>query len=295
MGDLDGKTILLTGATEGIGKSAALDFARRGANLVIVGRNEEKTKNVLGELRQASNNDHLEMLVADLSRVSEMRKLASDFLAKHDRLDVLANNAGAYFTSRKLSGDGFEMTFALNHLAYFVVTEALLDVLKKTSGARGGPDGKGARIVSTSSGAHMQGKLDLDDVVRREKNYSGFEVYGSTKLANILFTRELGRRLEGSGVVANCFHPGFVATGFGHNNGGAMGTIIKIGQAIFARTPEKGAETLVWLASSPDAATLNGEYFMDMKVARRSKRAQDESLAKRLWDLTEGLLLQKAA
>jgi NAD(P)-dependent dehydrogenase (short-subunit alcohol dehydrogenase family) len=286
MGDLQGKTILLTGATEGIGKSAALDFARRGATLVVAGRNEEKTKRVIAELKQASNNDRIEMLIADLSRVSEMKKLARDFLDKHDRLDVLVNNAGAYFTSRRLSPDGFEMTFALNHLAYFVVTEALLDVLKKT---------KGARIVSTASGAHMQGKLDLDDVVTRDKAYSGFEVYGSTKLANILFTRELGRRLAGTGVTATCFHPGFVATAFGHNNKGAMGTIIKIGQAIFARTPEKGAETLIWLATSPDAAELNGEYFMDMKVARRSKRAQDDALAKRLWDLTEGLLTKKAA
>ena len=295
MGDLEGKTILLTGATEGIGKSAALDFARRGANLVIVGRNKEKTERVLAELRQASNNDHVEMLLADLSRLSEMRRLARDFLAKHDRLDVLANNAGAYFTSRRLSDDGYELTFALNHLAYFVVTEELLPVLKKTSGLGGGPGGQGARIVSTSSGAHAQGKLDLDDVVRRDKSYSGFEVYGSTKLANILFTRELGRRLEGTGVTANCFHPGFVATGFGHNNGGVMGTVIKIGQAIFARTPEKGAETLVWLATSPEAAKLNGEYFMDMKVARRTKRAQSDDLARRLWDLTEGLLTAKAA
>jgi NAD(P)-dependent dehydrogenase (short-subunit alcohol dehydrogenase family) len=152
--------------------------------------------------------------------------------------------------------------------------------------------------VSTASGAHMQGKIghdNLEDIVRRDKGYAGFEVYGSTKLANILFTRELGRRLEGTGVVASCFHPGFVATRFGHDNKGAMGTIIKIGQAIFARTPEKGAETLIWLATSPEAADPHGDYFMDMKVARRSKRAQDDALARRLWDLTEGLLTQKAA
>ncbi|MGZ3451605.1 MAG: SDR family oxidoreductase [Polyangiales bacterium] len=286
MNDLEGKVFLLTGATEGIGKAAALDFAKRGATLVLVGRNPEKTERVAAELKKDSGNERIEILLGDLSRVSEMRRIAHEFKAKHDRLDVLVNNAGAIFTSRKLSADGYEMTFALNHLAYFVVTMELLDVLKKTPGAR---------IVNTSSGAHAQGRLDLDDVVRREKSYSSFEVYGSSKLANILFTRELARRLEGSGVVTNCFHPGFVQTGFGANNDGAIAALIKVGASLFARTPQKGAETLVWLATSPEAARFDGEYFMDKKLGRRTKRARDEALGKRLWDLTEGLLVAKAA
>lgn len=288
--DLDGKVFLLTGATEGIGKAAAHDFARRGATLVLVGRNPEKTERVRAELAKESGNDRIEVLLGDLSRVSEMRRIAREFQAKHDRLDVLVNNAGAIFTDRKLSADGYEMTFALNHLAYFVVTSELLDLLKKTAREHGS-----ARIVSTSSGAHASGRLDLDDVVKREKRFSGFEVYGSSKLANILFTSELARRLKGTGVTANCFHPGFVQTGFGANNEGFLATAIKVTASLFARTPVKGAETLVWLAASPEAAGYDGEYFMDRKPGRRTKRARDESLAKRLWDLTEGLLVDKAA
>ncbi|GAC1562924.1 MAG: SDR family oxidoreductase [Polyangiales bacterium] len=277
----DAKTFLLTGATEGIGKAAALDFARRGARLVLVGRNPEKTERVVAELRKASGNDQLESLIADLSRISEMRRVAAEFAARHDRLDVLVNNAGAMFTTRQLSADGIEMTFALNHLAYFVVTHALLDVLKKTPGSR---------IVSTASGAHASGKLDLDDVVRRDRRYSGFEVYGSSKLANILFTRELGRRLAGSGTVATCFHPGFVRSGFGANSGVAMRTLVKVAGTLFGRTPEKGAETLVWLATADEAGHGQGEYFMDCKPARRSRRAKDDALAARLWTLTESVL-----
>lgn len=283
-GDLKGKTILVTGATEGIGKAAALDFSRRGATVVIVGRNPEKTERVRSEIEQASGNP-VESILGDLALVSENRRVAREFLAKHDRLDVLVNNAGALFQSRKLTAEGFEMTFALNHLAYFVLTNELLDVLKKTPGAR---------IVSTSSGAHASGKLDLDDIAVRSKRYFGFEVYGSSKLANILFTRELARRLEGTGVTVNCFHPGFVHTGFGSANG-FVSPFIKVGAVLFGRSPEKGAETLIWLATSPEAASFTGEYFMDKKTSRRTRKAKSDELAKQLWDLTEGLLTKKAA
>lgn len=279
--ELDGKVFLLSGATEGIGKAAALDFARRGAHLVLIGRNREKSERVVDELRRESGNDRIELLLGDLSRISEVRRVAAEFREKHDRLDVLVNNAGAIFTDRKLSADGIEMTFALNHIAYFVLTLELLDVLKKTPGSR---------IVSTSSGAHSRGKLDLDDVVKRDHGYSSFEVYGSSKLANILFTRELARRLEGSGVVANCFHPGFVQTGFGANNSGALAFFIKLGGALFARTPVKGAETLVWLATSDEGGKHNGEYFMDKALGRRTRRARDDAFARDLWALTEKLV-----
>ncbi len=280
--ELDGKIFLLSGATEGIGKAAALDFARRGATLVLIGRNREKSERVVSELKSESGNEHIELLLGDLSRISEVRRIATEFKSKHDRLDVLVNNAGAIFTDRKLSGDGIEMTFALNHVAYFVLTIELLDVLKKTPGAR---------IVSTSSGAHSRGNLDLDDVVKRERSYSGFEVYGSSKLANILFTRELGRKLEGTSVVANCFHPGFVQTGFGANNSGALAFLIKLGGILVARTPVKGAETLVWLATSDEAGKFNGEYFFDKKVGKRTRKARDDGFARDLWALTEKLIL----
>jgi NAD(P)-dependent dehydrogenase (short-subunit alcohol dehydrogenase family) len=210
--DLEGKVFLVTGATEGIGKAAALEFARRGAALTIVGRNPEKSERVKAELEAAAGGP-VELLLGDLSKLADIRAVALAFKAKHDRLDVLVNNAGGVFNKRALSADGFEMTFALNHLGYFLLTRELLGLLEKTPGAR---------VVSTSSGAHAMGKIDFDDIAKRPSGKAGFSVYGASKLANILFTRELSRRLSGSGAVANCLHPGFVQTGFGLNNGGLM-------------------------------------------------------------------------
>ncbi len=276
---LDGKLFLITGGTEGIGKAAATDFARRGATVVLVGRNPEKTARVVAELKAASGNAKIESILGDLSRLADIRAVAAAFKARFDRLDVLVNNAGAVFTERKLTADGIEQTFALNHLSYFLLTHELRDVLEKTPGAR---------VVSTSSGAHQMGRLaSLDEVARREKSYGGFPAYGDSKLANILFTRELARRLDGTGVVANCFHPGYVASGFGQNNRGATAFFIKITAPIFGRTTEQGAATLVWLATSPDAAKVSGEYFFNARVARTSKFAKDDNLAKSLWAFSE--------
>jgi len=278
--DLDGKVFLVTGATEGIGKAAALEFARRGANLTIVGRNREKSERVLGELKAASGNQAIELLLGDLSKLADVRAVAAAFKAKHDRLDVLVNNAGAVFQKRQVTSDGFEMTFALNHLGYFLLTHELVDLLKKTPGAR---------VVSTSSGAHRLGRIDFDTIATVPAWKRGFSVYGDSKLANILFTRELARRLAGSGVTANCFHPGWVHTGFALNNGGLLAAGADFAGSLFARTPEKGAETLVWLATSPKAGKMTGEYFQDMKPARRTSRAQDDGVAKKLWDLSSEL------
>jgi len=278
--DLEEKVMLLTGGTEGIGKAAAVELARRGATLVLVGRSAEKTSRVVADLRVSSGNDRIEAVVADLSSVEAVRSAAASFRAKHERLDVLINNAGAVFKDYALSSDGIEMTFALNHVAYFVLTNELLALLKKTPGSR---------VVSTSSGAHRGGKLDLATVVKRNGK-AGFGAYADSKLANILFTRELARRLEGSGPTANCMHPGFVRSGFGMNNPGWMATMIKVSGSLFARTPEKGAETLIWLAASPEAAKHSGQYFFDKKVASLSKRAQDDTLATGLWELSEALL-----
>jgi retinol dehydrogenase 12 len=276
---LEGKVFLVTGATEGIGKAAALDFARRGATLVLVGRNKEKSERVVAELKAASGNDRVDLLLGDMSALADVRAVADAFRAKHDRLDVLVNNAGALFNDYKLSADGFEMTFALNHLGYFLLTTRLLDLLQKTPGAR---------VVSTASAAHHLGRMNLATVAKRSGR-AGFVAYGDSKLANILFTRELARRLASSGVVVSCFHPGYVRSGFGLNNGGVQAWLAAKVAGVFARTPEKGAETLLWLATSPEAAKFNGEYFFDLKLAALSKRAKDDALAKGLWTLSEEL------
>jgi NAD(P)-dependent dehydrogenase (short-subunit alcohol dehydrogenase family) len=280
VGDLDGKVFLMTGATEGIGKAAARVFAERGAALVVTARNREKGEKLVAEWKAGTANDSIELLVGDLSKLPDVRAVAGAFRERHDRLDVLINNAGALFTSYQLTADGFEMTFALNHLSYFLLTHEVLEVLKRTGGAR---------VVNTSSAAHQSGRLDLDTVARRPSKRVGFPAYCDSKLANILFTRALARRLAGTRVTANCFHPGFVRTGFGLNNRDWMGAAIKVSSSLFARTPEKGAETLVWLATSPEAARHSGEYFHDRALARTSTLAQSDELAEGLWTLSEKL------
>jgi NAD(P)-dependent dehydrogenase (short-subunit alcohol dehydrogenase family) len=280
--DLADKVFLMTGATGGIGKEACRAFAEHGATLVIVGRSPEKTERVRNQLVQASGNDRIEVLIADLSRIAEVERVAADFRAGHDRLDVLVNNAGALFTTRQESADGFELTFALNHLAYFVLTRALWELLETTPGAR---------VVNTASGAHTAGVIDLDDIAYARKGYSGWRAYSASKLANILFTRELARRLDGKGI-ANCIHPGWVATGFALNNAGALPRFFKLLAAVFARTPAKGAETLIWAATSPEAVHLNGEYLQDCKVARTSPLAKNDKLAAALWELSDRLVAE---
>jgi len=281
--DLEGKVFLVTGATDGIGKAAAHQFARRGAELVLVGRSREKGERVVQEIVAQSGNEHVELLLGDMSRIADVRAVAEQFRASHDRLDVLVNNAGALFMDYRTSADGLEMTFALNHMAYFVLTTALLDLLRATPGSR---------VVSTSSGAHQMGKLELDTIAKRNGK-AGNRAYADSKLATILFTRELARRL-GPQSTASCFHPGFVRTAFGSNNGGTVAWLIKVLASMLARSPEKGAETLVWAATSPEAATHDGEYFYDCKPKRTSKLAQDDGLAAALWELSEALA-RKAA
>lgn len=277
--DLEGKVFLVTGATEGIGKAAALDFARRGAALTLVARSKEKSERVLAELKAGSGSERIEFLLGDLSSLAAVREVADRFRATHDRLDALVNNAGAIFSTRQQSADGFEMTFALNHLAYFQLTTRLLDLLGRTPGAR---------VVSTSSGAHWMGKIDFEDIARRERGYSAWAAYGASKLANVLFTRELARRL-GAGAAANCLHPGWVRTGFALNNPGLGSKIVGWSASLLARTPQKGAETLIWLASSAEAAGVTGEYFHDRRIARTSRLAKDDALAARLWEFSERL------
>jgi NAD(P)-dependent dehydrogenase (short-subunit alcohol dehydrogenase family) len=285
--DLAGKVFLVTGATDGIGKAAAIAFATRGASLTIVGRNKDKTERVLAELKAVNGNADLDILLCDLSRPADVRRAAEEFKAKHDRLDVLVNNAGATFKSPVLGPDGLELTFTLNHLAYFQLTTSLLDLIRKTPGAR---------VVSTSSSMQARGKLDLDKTPTSLKG-SGPGAYATSKLANILFTKELQRRLSGTTATANCFEPGMVLTRFG-GFGSDQGLLLNLVYAIarpFASTPEKGADSLIWLATSPEAASLKGEYVSKRRPVTLQKQARDPKLAADLWALSEKLCTEVAA
>ena len=233
---------------------------------------------VAEELRAAGAGE-VDLLLGDLSTLADVGRVAAEFAAKHDRLDVLVNNAGAMFLDHALSADGYERTFALNHLSYFVLTTRLAELLAKT---------KGARVVSTSSMAHQMGKLELPYALTRDDKKAGWGAYADSKLANVLFTSELAKHL-GAGVATSCFHPGYVRSGFGLNNGGVANFFMKLGGALFARTTEKGAETLVWLATSPGAASADGGYYFDMKLAKTTTRAQDAGLAAELWRVSEGV------
>ncbi len=273
-GNMAGKTVLVTGATGGIGKAAARTLAALGATVVIVGRNAAKTAEVAREIGAAS------FIVADLSVMSEVRRAAAEFRAGHSRLDVLLNNAGAVITSRQETPEGIEMTFALNHLNYFLLTQELLELLKAT---------RDARVVNVSSEAHRTGRMRWDDLEFR-KGYSGFQAYGQSKLANILFTRELSRRLVGTGVTANALHPGVVYTGFGQGGAGLTGRLVSLAYQVmrpFIKSVEQGAQTSIYLASSPEVAGVTGQYFDNERVARPTPQALDDAAAARLWAVSE--------
>lgn len=276
---LQGKICLITGGTNGLGKSTALALAKMSATVVIVGRNVLKTAQVVEELRSGSKNNQVYSLVADLSSQTDVRRLANEFKAQYQQLHVLINNAGAAFTQRQLSVDGVEMTLALNHLSGFLLTNLLLDTLKASAPAR---------IINVSSGGHTAGKIEFDNL-QGERKY-GFDAYLNSKLANILFTAELARRLEGAQVTANALDPGLTATGFGTNNGKAMATLIKLFAPLVMRSPEKGAATSVYLASAPDVATVTGKYFRNSKVVPPAPQADDEAVANKLWAVSARLV-----
>ncbi|MCY3779135.1 MAG: SDR family oxidoreductase [Chloroflexi bacterium] len=273
-----GKRVLITGATNGIGKQAALELATMGAEIVIVGRDEIKTRKVSVDIKRTSGNSNVEMLVADLSSMDEIRRIAAEFRDKHQRLDVLLNNAGAVFSEYQQSADGYEMTFALNHISYYLLTNLLLDIIKLTAHEHGE-----ARIINVSSSAHRNASLRLDNL-RDQKGYSFMNSYGASKLMNVLFTYELARQLEDTTVTVNAVHPGLVDTGFGHNTRGLWSSIIKILQKLFAISPQKGAETLVYLASSPDAAGISGKYWNEKQQKRSSDISYDRSQQTALWE-----------
>lgn len=296
---MSAKTCLITGGTAGIGLVAARELARLGATVVIVGRNRDRGAAAIDAIRRETGNGRVEFQSADLSSQADLRRLASDFLASHHRLDVLINNAGAIFALRQESVDGIEMTLALNHMAYFLLTNLLLDALKASAPAR---------IINVSSASHESaGQFDLDDPLARSRRYRTAEwsnamytflmpwahpayvQYGQTKLANLLFTYELAERLRAAGVTVNAMHPGFVATNFTSGNG-SYGWFMRRWASLFGTRPERGAETLIYLASSPDVDGVSGKYFVKCKPVESSPASRDPEAMRRLWKLSEGLV-----
>jgi NAD(P)-dependent dehydrogenase (short-subunit alcohol dehydrogenase family) len=287
---MKGKVVVITGATSGIGQIAAESLAGMGARIIQIARDRGRADAALRRLGESATGVAHRIYYADLSRVSEMKRVASEIATAEPRIDVLINNAGAMFGSRQLTDDGLERTFALNHMSYFVLTHGLRERLVASAPSR---------VVNTASDAHVGANLDFNDL-QSEAAYRGsfvkslryggpgFKVYGRSKLCNIVFTRELARRLLGTGVTANCLHPGFVATRFGDQSGGWISFGIRMGKW-FALTPQQGAETLVYLASSPEVAGVTGEYFHKCHPVRPSQEAQDAAIARRLWTETARL------
>jgi retinol dehydrogenase 12 len=281
-GPMNGKTCLVTGATSGIGEVAARELAGLGARVIVVGRSPERCTATLEGIRRETGSARVESIVADLSSQAEVRRLAGEVRGRCDRLDVLLNNAGGMFLDRRESPDGIELTLALNHLSYFLLTNELLPLIKASAPAR---------IVNVASDAHKGASIDFDDIQGRRR-YAGWRAYQQSKLANILFTYELARWLEGSGVTANTLHPGFVRTRFFADFTGWIGLITKLGAKLVAIDPEEGAKTSVYLASSPEVAGVTGQYFVKCRPARSSPQSHDRVAAERLWQVSEELTSQ---
>jgi retinol dehydrogenase-12 len=276
---MKGKVVVVTGASSGIGAAAAHELARRGATVVAVGRDPKRLNDVAERIGAVNPAGAAEPLRADFASLAEVRRLADDLLERHSRIDVLANNAGLVAGRRSLTEDGYETTFAVNHLAPFLLTNLLLERLVASAPAR---------VVTTSSDAHRAGRIALDDL-QGERRWSSWGAYGNSKLANILFTRALARRLEGKGVVANCLHPGVIRTRLGRGTPAP----IRLGWrvvSVFFKSPDRGASTIVHLASSPEGGEVSGGYFVDSRQARPSGQATDDELAERLWEVSEKLV-----
>ncbi len=276
--DLLGRTCLVTGASSGIGKEIARGLAGLHASVVLACRNEQRGEASRNDIVRATGNSDVVVILVDLSSQQSIRLFADDFKQKCRRLHVLVNNAGIYISRRVLTVDGLESTFAINHVGYFLLTNLLLDVLKASAPAR---------IINIASQAHRNGRIDFENL-RGERAYSGMRAYSQSKLANVLFTYELARRLEGSGVTVNCVHPGVVRTNFGRDSGGYMSVIVRI-LAPFMRSPQKGAETAIYLASSKKLEHVTGKYYADLTEKRSSSLSYNEGLATRLWKVSNQL------
>jgi NAD(P)-dependent dehydrogenase (short-subunit alcohol dehydrogenase family) len=282
--DLRGKVVLITGGNAGIGRAAAVELARMGATVLITSRDEQKGADALAELRRRSGRDDAAVLPLDLASLRSVRALAERVLRDYDRLDVLVNNAGAVLSERKLTEDGFEATFGVNHLGHFLLTELLVERLKQSAPAR---------IINVASVAHrfVPGGFSFADPQFERRRYRGAAAYNQSKLANILFTMELARRLAGTGVTANALHPGAVASEFGSadDTRGLERVAMVLGRP-FLISPERGARTVVYLASSSAVAGVTGGYFVRCRMHTPSRAARDPQAARRLWELSEQLL-----
>ncbi len=285
MNPMQGKTVLVTGANQGIGKATAIALAQQGASVVILSRNPEKGRAALQDVQAASRGSKAELLVADFASLADVRRAAAEFRASHARLDVLVNNAGLYVPERRVTGDGIEETFQVNHLAPFLLTIELLDLLKASAPSR---------IVNVSSEAHRHAKMNWEDLGFASTHYKGFRAYGQSKLANILFTYELARRLEGTGVTANALHPGVVGSGFGQTYPGALSFLVKVAKP-FLLTNEQGARTSVHVASSPEVEGVTGKYFAKCHPVRSNAVSYDEASQRKLWSLSLEMIKAPAA
>jgi NAD(P)-dependent dehydrogenase (short-subunit alcohol dehydrogenase family) len=272
---LEGRTCLITGATNGIGRVTAVELAGMGAELFLTYRDKTRADETIAEIRQKTGNDKIQLIKADLGSQSQVRAAAAEFLATGKPLHVLINNAGPGNTSRTIPADGIETVFAVNHLAYFLLTMLLLDRIKESAPAR---------IVNVASEAHRFGTINFDDL-SGEKRYRTIGAYGQSKLANILFTYELARRLAGSGVTVNCLHPGGIASGLWTNNGPLAQLLMKAATP-FLKTPEQGARTTIYLASSDEVEGVTGKYYANCKEKRSNKESYDLGVTRRLWDLS---------
>jgi NAD(P)-dependent dehydrogenase (short-subunit alcohol dehydrogenase family) len=273
--DSQRRVCLITGASTGIGKEIAKQIARSGITVVMVARSRGRLESAQEEIKLEAPAAKTDLLVADLSSQAEIRRVISEFCSRYHRLDILINNAGVLVPRRSLTVDGIETTFAINHLGYFLLTNLLLDTIKPSAPAR---------VVNTSSAAHQSARLDFDDL-QSEKRYTGFFVYCKSKLANVLFTYELARRLEGTGVTVNCFHPGVIATELFRD----QNPLVRIGSKLFLKSPAKGAETGVYLATSPEVNGVTGKYFVNKRPAQSNKQSYDQAAAKRLWEISTEL------
>jgi retinol dehydrogenase-14 len=273
-----GRTVLITGATSGIGRATALGLARMGAHLAITGRDRVRTDDAAREIRTAGG--QVDVFVADLSSQVEVRRLAEEMLRGLSRIDVLINNVGGYWNTRHLTVDGLERTFALNHLAPFLLTNLLCDRLRQSAPAR---------VVTVSSNAHAQGRIDFDDL-QGEHSYSGARAYSQSKLANVLFTYELARRLPATSVTANALHPGVTRTAFGAEDPAGVQRLLVPFMRPFMKAPAQGAATSIHLASAPDLEQVTGRYFANSKPRRSSKPSYDQAAAARLWQVSADLV-----
>ena len=274
--NMEGRVCLVTGANSGIGKATALELARLGSTVVMVARNKQKGEAAQSEIKKESGNRSVDLLLADLSSLDSVRKLASQFQTNYQKLHVLINNAGLFNQRRNLTSDGYESTFGINYLAPFLLTNLLLDELKASAPSR---------IVNVSSVGHYNGHIDFEDL-NMDASYSGWKAYQQSKLALVLFTRELAKRLQGTGVIVNSVHPGTVATNIWSRPLGPAGFIMAVPK-LFMKNPEKGAETVVYLASSPNVTSISGEYWDSLEIKKSSAESYDDDVARRLWEVSE--------